>query len=220
MNLPLLISVPHAGIWVPPEVEDRCRLSDVELAADGDEQAAELYSCQAHVARWISTPVARAIVDLNREISDRRSDGVVKTHTCWNVPVYDRPLDEELIDRLLEKYYHPYHRQLSAAAGEVRLGIDCHTMAEHGPPVGPDPGQLRPAICLGDVQGTSLPGEFEFPVTINQPSSGGYITRCHAAEMPWVQIEFSRGAWLPLYEKRGRLMTALCRFCRELWPDG
>ena len=43
MTLPLLISVPHAGLRVPPEVADRCLLTAEEVAADGDVGVAEIY---------------------------------------------------------------------------------------------------------------------------------------------------------------------------------
>jgi N-formylglutamate amidohydrolase len=37
MTLPLLISVPHAGLRVPREVEKQCILSEEEIIRDGDE---------------------------------------------------------------------------------------------------------------------------------------------------------------------------------------
>ena len=43
MTLPILMSVPHAGLRVPPEAEPYCRLSTSDLLADSDEGAAEIY---------------------------------------------------------------------------------------------------------------------------------------------------------------------------------
>ena len=39
MKLPILLSVPHAGGKIPPEVADICRLTDKDVREDGDEGA-------------------------------------------------------------------------------------------------------------------------------------------------------------------------------------
>lgn len=230
MSLPLLLSVPHAGLLVPPEVESHCILTPAQIAADGDEGAGEIYALESEVEIFVTTEIARAIVDLNRAEDDRRADGVVKTHTCWNEPVYASPPGEDVVEQLLDRYYRPYHRKLSeAAAGRVSLGIDCHTMAAIGPPIGPMAGQKRPAICLSNVDGTSCPPEifdrlrecleraFALDVAVNHPFKGGFITRTHSREMPWIQLELSRDPFLPTVEKRRRVLSALTEFCsREL----
>ena len=229
MSLPLLLSVPHAGLKVPPEAAPYCVLTAREIAEDGDEGAAAIYDLEAEVAAFQTTDIARAIVDLNRAEDDRRRDGVVKTHTCWNVPVYGAPLPEDVIERLLDRYHRPYHRRLAAlaAAGGARLAVDCHTMAATGPPVGPDVGQERPWICLGYGEGTCPTPWIEAlrdcfadligpHVTINEPFGGGYITRHHAAEMPWLQLEMSRAPFLPNAEKREMVLTALTRLAARI----
>lgn len=206
MTLPFLLSVPHSGLTVPPEAGPCCALTPREIAEDGDEGAAGIYlGMKPLVAALHATDIARAIVDMNRSEDDRRRDGVVKTHTCWNVPVYRTPLSDDVAGLLIERYHRPYHRRLTElAAGETaRLAIDCHTMAAKGPPVGPDPGRERPWICLGYGDGTcpqdwiaALKSCFEEligpNVTINDPFSGGHITCHHSTEMPWLQLEISR----------------------------
>lgn len=225
MALPLLLSVPHAGLRVPDEAAPHCILTERQIAHDGDEGAAAIYDLRTLVAEFATTDIARAIVDLNRAEDDRRADGVVKTYTCWNEPVYSRPLDDSLIEALLARYYRPYHAGLAKLAGSgVILGIDCHTMAAKGPPIGPDPGAERPWICLSHGDGTCsaawmdsladcFAAAFEHDVSINHPFRGGYITRAHAAEMPWVQLELSRGDFLSNAEKRVRIERALRAWC-------
>jgi len=220
-RLPLLLSVPHAGLRVPEEVGALCRLTPREVEEDGDEGAAAIYALQSAVVRFVTTDIARAIVDMNRAEDDRRKDGVVKTHTCWDVPVYRAFPPEELVETLLERFHRPYHGRLTAGAlPDVRLGVDCHTMAAIGPPVGPDAGAARPHVCLSNGDGTCpaawLDGlarcfrrEFGPEVTVNEPFKGGYITRTHASEMPWVQLELSRAPFLPDAEKRARVLRAL-----------
>lgn len=220
-TLPLLISVPHAGLRVPPEVSSACVLSPEEVAHDGDEGASEIYDFPKAVAHHVTTDIARAIIDLNRAPDDRRKDGVVKTHTCWEVPVYRTFPPEDAIRDLLAAYYHPYHLRLTQLAGiQLRMGIDCHTMAAVGPPVGPDPGVERPRVCLSNADGT-CPAEwmdalkesflkaFGPYVEVNHPFKGGYITRTHAREMPWVQVELSRAPYASNQQKREYVLSAL-----------
>jgi formiminoglutamase len=234
MTLPILLSVPHAGLEIPPEAKAYCCLTREQIAKDGDEGAAEIYDLRDQVAAFASTSIARAIVDQNRARSDRRTDGVVKTHTCWNEPVYHSFPPEEVIDRLLDQYYEPYHQQLrSQFSAEVRLGVDCHTMAAVGPPIGPDTGSSRPVVCLGDNHGATLPAgwmdqlaacfrqvfEKKTDVTVNQPFSGGYITQTHGKQHPWVQLELTRDPKLSTRQKRARVLAALTLFCEKTFSE-
>jgi formiminoglutamase len=224
VRLPFLLSVPHGGLRVPPEAAPFCVLTEDEIREDGDEGAAEIYALGDEVEVFVTTEIARAIVDMNRAEDDRRKDGVVKTHTCWDVPVYAPTPPESVLKELIERYYRPYHALLrEGAAGEVALGIDCHTMAAHGPPVGPDPGQERPVVCLSNGGMTcpekwlrglaaSLEQTLELEVRLNDPFPGGSITRTYAALMPWVQLELSRAPFLSEAQKRERVLEALRRF--------
>lgn len=226
MKLPLVVSVPHAGLLVPPEVSLQYALTPEQTAADSDGGAAEIYSIETEVEAFVTTDVARAVVDLNRSRQDRSADGVVKTHTCWNVGVYRRPLDDTAVDDLLDRYHAPYHERLTelGLSRKWSLGVDCHTMAATGPPVGPDPGRERPWVCVSNGDGTCpqewidalhacLREQIDGPIMINDPFRGGYITRSHAAEMPWVQLELSRAPFMPTDDKRHAVLTALTRWC-------
>ncbi len=222
-----MLSVPHAGLEVPAEATALCVLSPEEIAADGDGGADAIYELAGEVARLETSPIARAIVDLNRAADDFRKDGVIKTHTCWDVPVWRQPPDAELVKELLRRHHAPYHSRLARPDPEVVLGVDCHTMAAHGPPVGPDPGSERPEVCLSDADGT-LPGpwferliaafraEFGGEVAVNRPFRGGHIVRTHAAERPWVQLELSRAPFDSDRGKRQRVLAALRAWCAGL----
>lgn len=220
MTLPFLLSVPHAGLLIPDEVRNICVLKEEDIIKDGDEGAAEIYlPLERHVSALVTTDIARAIVDMNRGEDDRRKDGILKTHTCWNVPVYKRAPSEEITSLLIRNYYRPFHSRLSDCAKGLKLGIDCHTMAETGPPIGPDFGKKRPHICISNAEVTfpqewmetlagSLEKTFSTRVSINYPFKGGYIIRFHSKEIPWVQIELSRADFLSLDEKQERLIEA------------
>ena len=224
MKLPFLISVPHSGHHIPQEVQDICILTPEQIYEDSDWGAAEIYfALEKYVEAFIYSDVARAIVDLNRAADDFRKDGVIKTHTCYDIPVYTKFPSKTLIEQLLSGYYHPYHLKLEQLTNNrnVKVGIDCHTMAAVGPPIGPDAGRTRPLICISNADGT-CPNEWlneleeyfqkVFPqeqVTINDPFKGGYIIRTHSTKLPWLQIELSRTERISNSEKRDGVIEAL-----------
>ena len=224
MNLPFLISVPHAGLMIPKEVQGICILTPEQVIADGDEGAEEIYfDLEKYVELFITSEIARAIVDLNRATDDFRKDGVIKTHTCYDVPVYSEFPSKKLIDHLLSDYYHPYHQKLEkfTHSENIKVGIDCHTMAAVGPPIGPDAGEKRPLVCLSHGDGTcpyewlhKLAESFQkvFPdeqIKINKPFKGGYIIRTYSSDLPWLQIELSRTEHISNIEKRDGVIKAL-----------
>ncbi len=230
MKLPLLASVPHAGWRVPEVAEPYCILTEQEVLEDGDVGASEIYALEPEFEAYLTTDIARAIIDLNRAEDDRRADGVVKTHTCWNVPVYREFPPDDVVTALLDQFYHPYHARLRELAGKrIRCGVDLHTMAAKGPPVGPDPDVERPWVCLGNVDGTTSPLDwidslkecfedgFGPNVRVNDPFKGGFITRSHAAELPWIQVELSRGPHMSNDEKKAAVLDALTRWCGRMF---
>lgn len=229
MKFPFFISVPHGSLKIPDEIKDICILSAEDIRKDSDEEAIEIFSSlKDQVIDFVEADVARFAVDLNRAPDDIGGDGVIKTQTCYDVPIYEKFPDDNLIALLLNKYYTPYHEKLRSAArlAGVKLAIDCHTMAEIGPSVSPDSGLKRPLICLSNAE-TACPLEwlsslashlrtvFNEEVAINKPFKGGYITRHHAAEMPWMQLEFSRIKVLSPQQKSKGLLKALKKWALE-----
>jgi len=164
--LPLLISVPHGGLEVPPEVSNYCRLDLPALLKDGDTWAGYLYNMEDLVQAFFQFPVARAVIDPNRAADDRppgNPDGVVKTVTASNEQVWQKPegLSTAQVELLLESYYYPYHRYLAVASEnrKILLGLDCHTMLDRAPQFSDCPGEQRPLVCLsnrGDENGEAL----------------------------------------------------------------
>jgi N-formylglutamate deformylase len=231
MRLPLCISVPHAGQRIPPELQDLCILRRKDILADCDAGADTIYfPLREHAAAFSTTDVARSLVDLNRAPDDKGGNGVIKARTCMDVPVYRTFPDEQLIQKLLARYYFPYHEKLSALAGSnrIKMGIDCHTMSHIGPPISPDPGRERPLVCLSNGDGT-CPAEwinclarcfasvFKEKVWINKPFRGGYITRSHADEMPWLQIEISQTDTYSNAFKKNCVLEVFHRFCHTVF---
>lgn len=227
MKLPLLISVPHAGLMIPEEVRDLCVLTRDEIVADGDEGADEIYALESVVTCCVSTNIARAIIDVNRSEEDRGHDGVVKINTCYGIPIYREPPSEDLVGCLLECYYRPYHRRITELAKDTKFGLDCHTMAAIGPPIAPDTGMRRPHICLSNADRTCPESLFNGLATcfesvfgevpaVNAPFKGGYIIHTHAVELPWIQVELSRAPFMSNSEKCGKVLEAIELFCRTV----
>ena len=165
---PLLISIPHGGDTIPPEVADIVNITGKDVFYDGDALTREIYDFGKRVDAVIETPIARAIVDVNRASDDRapaNPDGVVKTVTTDGTLVYRGGVfpDGDLVEDLLQRYYFPYHERLGdlLESRDIRLALDCHSMLERSPAASDKPDLPRPLICLsnrGDREGLPVRG--------------------------------------------------------------
>ncbi len=227
---PVLLSIPHGGTEIPPEIVERVCITPKDQFEDGDALTRTIYGVKDNVLACVEGKIARAFIDLNRDVNDRppkNPDGVVKSMTCLGRPIYHKgqELDDELTDELLKKYYHPYHdsirKTLDSTTG-IKLMLDCHTMEAIGPEISPDPGRERPKFCLGSNFGKSCSIEMaermadciqtafgleDNEVVIDKPFAGGYITRTYGKNpVPCIQIEMSRILYLsePWFD-RGKL---------------
>ncbi len=219
-KFPVLISIPHGGTEVPSEIASRLCITPKDQFEDGDALTREIYGIKDDVLTCMEGSIARAFVDLNRDVNDRppkNPDGVVKSMTCLGKPIYHsgQELDQSLIEELLQKYYKPYHdliRKTLDSNNEIKLMLDCHTMEAVGPQISPDSGKTRPKFCLGSNFGKSYPEEIvqrmadcirtafelkEEDVVIDAPFAGGHITRTYGNKpIPCIQIEMSRILYL------------------------
>lgn len=219
-RFPVLLSIPHGGREVPPDIRDRVTISAQDQFEDSDAFTQEIYGLENEVMVQVQSRMARVFVDMNRAEDDRpprNPDGVVKTQTCHGKIIY-RPgqeLDDVWTRQILDKFYYPYHQSISAALAdhpELQLALDCHSMEKVAPVISPDPGQPRPLFCLGNNHGKSATqtmtetladcfregfGLKEKDVVLNKPFAGGYITRTYGeGSLPWVQVEMNRGLYL------------------------
>lgn len=261
---PILISIPHGGDTIPPEVVDKVGITQKEIFYDSDTLATDLYNFENRVDAFVSMPIARAILDVNRAPDDlppNNPDGVIKTTTLQGKSVYKRDTfpSDDIVSILLKKYYFPYHNKIASLLKQhnIELALDCHTMLEYAPLINNNPGQARPLICLsngGDEKGEptregspvtcrpewiqTLAESFrhvfvnEGEVTINNPFTGGYISRYHyrTSGVPWIQIEVNRRLYLShpyfnaehldvdkqrITELRKRIFSAIEHFWKE-----
>jgi N-formylglutamate deformylase len=184
-KLPILISVPHGGDEIPPELAGKVALTKKEIFEDGDALTRQIYSLKHEVLAYLDTPIARAFVDLNRSPELRPPqfpDGVVKTETANKIPIYNSRQypDDHLIKRLLKNYYFPYHDVLEALQTNknIVVALDCHSMMAEAPAISLKPGEKRPLICLsnrGDQKG--YPKDEGAPITC-PPETIQLLAKC------------------------------------------
>ncbi len=219
-KLPVLLSIPHGGTEIPEELKDHACITPEDQLHDGDGFTRQIYGIKDQVAACVEASIARAFVDLNRDVDDlppQNPDGIIKSMTCHGKPIYHpgKNPGEELIQTLIDKYYHPYHETIRSLLGsreDIQLCLDCHSMEPIGPEVAPDSGKPRPLICLGTNHHATCPEELstklakcfqtvfelkEEDVTLNQPFAGGLITRTYGNwPLPWIQVEMNRKLYL------------------------
>ena len=119
---PLLVSMPHCGTDLPPEL--RPRLTEAALALpDTDWHVDRLYDFAAELGAGVLRAThSRYVVDLNRPPDDRplypgaSNTGLVPTTLFDEGPVYRpnaAPGPVEVAERLA-RYWQPYHDRLAA----------------------------------------------------------------------------------------------------------
>ncbi len=163
-KLPIAIILPHASLDTPPEFEGRLALDEDAIFNEADVYTDLIFDFRDRVTHWLRFPYARALIDVNRPADPgqlkRVGDGVIKDVTSYGQTVFkpgQRPnLAEE--QELLERYWVPWHAQLSAIADnpDIKLVIDAHSMAARGPRKYDPLEKIRPRACvcnLGDAAG-------------------------------------------------------------------
>ena len=219
-SLPIIISIPHGGSFIPSDLKKDIILSPLDILEDSDAFTLDIYDISETAEYVFKADIARAIIDLNRsktQLPPQYFDGVIKSHTCFGKQIYrnGKSLDKSKIQTLIQSYYEPYHNQIKDVIkknSHIQLALDCHSMASVGPEYSNDKGKERPLMCLGNVWGQTCSEDvmnqlsecfsrsFGFKSTdiqINKPFAGGYITQTYGMSyIPWVQVEISRALYL------------------------
>lgn len=156
--LPIVQSIPHAGMASPGELGARVALDARAIYNESDLWADQLYDFGAGSLAAVTANVARALVDVNRPRHDLQDpDGPIKAQTSYGVPCWQPPLSEDEKRQLSERHWLPWHSALEDAlaqhAGTVQLLLDCHSMAQRGPTTYAFAGAARPFICLANLGG-------------------------------------------------------------------
>jgi N-formylglutamate deformylase len=217
---PLLVSMPHSGTYVAPDIE--ARLSEAgRLLADTDWHIPRLYDFIAGMeASVIRANHSRYVADLNRPPDGKPLyPGASNTELCPTSSFAEAPLylegqgpREEEIGARLEAVWRPYHTALAAELQAIRerhgiaLLWDAHSIRSRVPRFFegrlPDlnfgsAGGIAAAPGLTDIL-TAVGREAEvlgFTHVLDGRFKGGYITRHYgdpAGGIHAVQLELSQ----------------------------
>ena len=192
---------------------------------DSDTFTIPIFNLKEYVEAVIIQPLARAILDVNRPITQwppDYPDGVIKSRSVQNGIVYNKDVFclEDIRKNMINEYQN-YHLKISelVVGKRLKIGLDCHSMLPIGPITSKDPGNRRPLFNLGNCFGTSCSQEItemlaesikvifkidKRDIVINKPFAGGYITKYHGYNpIPWIQIEMNKSLYLkePYFNK-------------------
>jgi N-formylglutamate deformylase len=207
---PLLISLPHNGTTLPPDLAARLTPS-AQRVPDTDWHVAQLYAFARELGASLLVPnYSRYVVDLNRPPDDvslypgRNTTGLCPHVQFSGEPIYlpeQMPSATEVAQRV-ETYWRPYHRALSAEIARIKSAHDrvvlweAHSIRSVVPFL--FEGRL-PDFNLGTVDGTSctlalqrslsevLEKQNRYTSIVNGRFKGGYITREYGKPLRAVQ---------------------------------
>ena len=218
-EIPLVVSIPHTGTRVPPEIAENFASSTMRELPNTDWHLHELYDFLPELGvRVIHANFSRFVVDLNRPpeggslYPGRFETGLVPTQTFDGEPIWAEAPDDAAVAARREKYHAPYHARLEEMLAETRdrFGqatlIDAHSIRSAATLISDE---LVNDIYLGNQEGATcgewLIGELEtgfvghgLQVVRNHPFKGGYITR-HYGAMEGVeacQIEMAQRVYM------------------------
>lgn len=226
--LPIVISCPHSGMEIPPDVAPSMLQEMMLEVPDTDWYVHELYGfAPAMGITVVHARYSRFVIDLNRDPANqplytdgRHQTGLVPTSAFDKRPIYRDTLpDEREVNRRLERFYRPYHSKLAQLITELKathkhvLLFEAHSIKRLVPAIQAAP---FPDMILGDQKGKTAAPELSqaalaalsqkpYGVSHNDPFMGGYITRFFgkpAEGVHTLQLEMSQDIYMD--EKNSR----------------
>jgi len=203
---PLVVEVPHAGLWIDPESVWTIAAPARSIGRDADLYVDELYeAAPSHGATVLVSHVSRYVCDLNREEGDidhlavegapsrNAPHGLIWRSTTDDQPALFAPLTRRELNRRLDLVYRPYHRTLRELLERKRrqfgfaILLCAHSMPSLGRAGHGDTGKPRADIVPGSRGGTSaasaviavpdaLAQSQGWSVRHDDPYRGGYST--------------------------------------------
>jgi len=219
---PLLVSVPHAGTYLPEAI--RARLTEAAIALpDTDWHVDRLYDFLDDLGASVLVAThSRYVIDLNRPPDNANlypgqdTTGLVPIDTVARAIVYlpgETPGGPEVVARR-EQYWQPYHAQIERELQRLRaehgyaLLWDAHSIPSEVPRF--FPGRL-PDLNVGTNGGASCAPAIEatvfaaaeraagYSAVLNGRFKGGYITRHYgrpAERIHAIQLELSQRTYM------------------------
>ena len=218
---PLVLSMPHCGLALPPEVAPHLNETGIALG-DTDWWIDTLYAfADIFDPTIVRANYSRVVIDLNRDPSGaslypgQATTGLCPTETFDGEPIYrpGREPDKAEIARRVRVYFEPYHRALERAvmaaveAHGFCLLYDCHSIRSQVPRL--FEGTL-PVLNIGTNDGRSCAAAIRaaaetaarasgFTRVLDGRFKGGWITRRYGmpdACVHAIQIEIAQSAYL------------------------
>lgn len=221
-DAPLVIDVPHAGTYLPPEFAKRLTPAALELP-DTDWHVGKLVSFARNAgATLLVATHSRYVIDLNRNPTGAilypgaDNTELCPTRTFGNDAIYadgQGPDADEVAQRRAE-YHDPYHALLAAEVERVRarhgwaILLDAHSIRSEVPRF--FAGRL-PDLNLGTADGTScalsigaaaeivLAEAKAFTSVVNGRFKGGYVTRHYGdplRDVHALQLEIAQACYM------------------------
>ncbi|MGU7775039.1 N-formylglutamate deformylase [Burkholderia sp. MR1-5-21] len=209
-TLPLLISIPHAGTFIPDDIA-AMMTPDARFVDDCDWHLERLYGFAVALGASVLVPShARYVVDLNRPPDNENlypgqdTTGLVPVDTFDKAPLYPAgalPGNDEIMRRR-DRYWRPYHDALQGEVARLKrehgraLVWEAHSIRSHVPRF--FDGRL-PDFNFGTANGASAASGLAealaerviahggFTAVANGRFKGGYITRHYGVPDTGVQ---------------------------------
>lgn len=223
-SVPLLISMPHAGVLLTPAVE--AGLVDEALSLpDTDWHIPRLYDFAAELGvSTLAAEYSRFVIDLNRPSDDKplyagATTGLFPSILFDGVPLFKEGQEPSAQERAtyLDHIWAPYHQTLEQELARLReefgyaLLFDAHSIRGHIPHL--FEGRL-PDFNLGTFNGASCDAELgqrveaicaaatDYSHVLNGRFKGGHITRHYgdpANNIHAVQLELTQSTYMEEY---------------------
>jgi N-formylglutamate deformylase len=174
---PLVVEVPHAGLFIDPEALAFTIAPARSIARDADLYVDQLFDdAPSEGASLLVARTSRFVIDLNRSEEDYDSEaveggglrasarGLIWRLTTDGDPMLKGRLPRAELERRLEGIYRPYHRALEALLAQKvdRFGfailLCAHSMPSQGRGGHPDHGAYRADLVPGTRGRTSAAG--------------------------------------------------------------
>jgi formiminoglutamase len=234
-DAPLILSFPHTGTVIPPEILSGC-VSKRRALLDTDWWIETLYAfARGMDATFVRTGLSRSVIDVNRDPSGLSLYPGQATTELVPLTTFDgdslwapgHTPDSAEIARRRELYFDPYHHALAAQIARLRqhhervVLYDCHSIRSVIPRL--FEGEL-PVFNIGTNTGAACAPELQesvekhcaasgMPWIVNGRFKGGYITRFHGRPengVHAVQMELAC---------RGYMREPIADFDESLWPS-
>jgi len=220
-DTPLIVSMPHTGVEIPPEIE--LQFVSAWLARkDADWWVENLYDFASGLgATTIRTTMSRTVIDVNRDPAGRslypgqNTTKLCPTTTFDGEPLYRKGQEPDTaeIDRRRQTFFDPYHQAIQAEAARLEAQhrkivlYEAHSIRSRIPHlfegelphfnVGTNSGLSCDSALGGAV--AAVIGQSQFSHVVNGRFKGGYTTRHYgnpSAGVHAIQIELAMRGYM------------------------